>query len=242
MRAVGQLDDVPSMETAILYKSLCDEEDKELHLAFEALREQNSKGLPMSMPLRAEVLDGICDGIWVRIGLALSICLPMTDGWDEVTRSNLAKLLPDGTVMRNEAGKVMKPEGWKPPDLIGVMMKGGTVPVRKESDGPAHFSDAFAAHPLAHVFEACIDQALNGKGEKRHGHGTPFMEQPWLFHANRHGNGFLTGQAEKKLGEAQGFDDHQRWEDEMLGAINYMAMAVIHRRLQRAERLNNRGA
>ena len=38
------------------------------------------------------------------------------DAFNEVHRSNMAKLV-DGKVLRREDGKVMKPEGWTPPQL-----------------------------------------------------------------------------------------------------------------------------
>lgn len=83
-------------------------------------------------------------------------------------------------------------------------------------------------HPLQAVFDRCIDQAVLGKGEERHGKGLEFFEQPWVDIARTHGIGFLTGQAEKKLREAQSMDA-DAWEREMLGAINYAAMAMLYR-------------
>jgi len=40
--------------------------------------------------------------------------------FDEVHRSNMAKA-PGGVVTRREDGKVLKPEGWKPPAIKGVL-------------------------------------------------------------------------------------------------------------------------
>jgi predicted HAD superfamily Cof-like phosphohydrolase len=38
--------------------------------------------------------------------------------WNEVMRSNLAKIDPDsGTVFKREDGKVLKPAGWTAPEL-----------------------------------------------------------------------------------------------------------------------------
>jgi predicted HAD superfamily Cof-like phosphohydrolase len=38
--------------------------------------------------------------------------------WDEVARSNLSKIDPvTGKVIKRNDGKVLKPEGWTPPDL-----------------------------------------------------------------------------------------------------------------------------
>ena len=83
-------------------------------------------------------------------------------------------------------------------------------------------------HPLQAVFDRCIEQVTSGKGEERHGHGRDFYDQKWLEVARTHGIGFLTGQAEKKLKEAQGMDA-DAWEREMLGAIVYAAMAILYR-------------
>lgn len=40
---------------------------------------------------------------------------------EEVHRSNMAKLGPDGEVIRRADGKVMKPEGWQPPQIAAVL-------------------------------------------------------------------------------------------------------------------------
>jgi predicted HAD superfamily Cof-like phosphohydrolase len=38
--------------------------------------------------------------------------------WDEVVRTNMAKVDPvTGKVRRREDGKILKPEGWHPPDM-----------------------------------------------------------------------------------------------------------------------------
>jgi predicted HAD superfamily Cof-like phosphohydrolase len=38
--------------------------------------------------------------------------------WNEVMRTNFAKIDPEtGKVRKREDGKVLKPEGWTPPDL-----------------------------------------------------------------------------------------------------------------------------
>ena len=40
--------------------------------------------------------------------------------FDEVHRANMAKVGPDG-VRKDERGKVLKPDGWKPPDVARVL-------------------------------------------------------------------------------------------------------------------------
>lgn len=39
----------------------------------------------------------------------------------EVMASNMTKVKPDGTVIKNEWGKVQKPEGYRPPDLAPIL-------------------------------------------------------------------------------------------------------------------------
>jgi predicted HAD superfamily Cof-like phosphohydrolase len=44
--------------------------------------------------------------------------------WDEVLRSNMAKVdRVTGKVNRREDGKILKPEGWTPPDLTKFVKK-----------------------------------------------------------------------------------------------------------------------
>ena len=88
-------------------------------------------------------------------------------------------------------------------------------------------------HPLMGVFQAAVAQATSGKGEERHGKGSSFMDQPWVDLAKTHGIGFLTGQADKKLREASknfGIGSDEWWEKEMLGALNYIAMAILYKK------------
>jgi len=87
-------------------------------------------------------------------------------------------------------------------------------------------------HPLQEVFNLCLDQLTKGKGNDRHGKGKEFMDQPWKHLADAHGVGFLTGQSAKKLEEAQGFEECDRWEREMIGVIVYAAMAILYRKME----------
>ncbi len=89
---------------------------------------------------------------------------------------------------------------------------------------------------LANVFQHAYDQAARTKGADRHANGLPFHEQPMQTVAQHHGLGFLLGQAEKKSIEAHGMAkrgeiDHA--SHELLGAINYLAGAIIHLQAQK---------
>ena len=75
------------------------------------------------------VSNGITDGIYVLIGAAHELGVPLADEWDAVQRSNMAKavLQPDGSlkVVRRPDGKILKPEGWTPPDTEGILRAHG---------------------------------------------------------------------------------------------------------------------
>lgn len=87
------------------------------------------------------------------------------------------------------------------------------------------------SHPLQGVFDDCLDQVSSGKGEERHGHGKPFMKQPWVELGDTYGTGFLFGQAAKKLSEAQSLPTPEARRRERIGAINYIAMGILHERI-----------
>jgi predicted HAD superfamily Cof-like phosphohydrolase len=54
-------------------------------------------------------------------GIAWRLNIPLNAVFAEVHRSNMAKLMPDGTVLRRADGKVEKPSGWTPPDIAGIL-------------------------------------------------------------------------------------------------------------------------
>ena len=70
-----------------------------------------------------EIADGCADLKWVIEGLENTLNLPQQEVWDEVARSNLAKISDDGKVHKREDGKVLKPEGWTPPDIKSIIKR-----------------------------------------------------------------------------------------------------------------------
>jgi hypothetical protein len=80
---------------------------------------------------------------------------------------------------------------------------------------------------LADVLGRAYAQAAEGKGAERHGQGQPFDEQPMQQLIRLYGIGFALGQAAKKAQEAQRLPTVERQVAELLGAINYLAGAVI---------------
>jgi predicted HAD superfamily Cof-like phosphohydrolase len=68
-----------------------------------------------------EVADALADVLYLAYQAAASYGLPIDEVFREVHRSNMSKLLPDGSVLRREDGKVLKPEGWSPPQLAPIL-------------------------------------------------------------------------------------------------------------------------
>lgn len=96
---------VPRNTLSALYKKLIDEEYQEFLDAYEDLDD-------------AEQLDACFDMIWVIIGYMKSRGWDCERAWDEGAKSNLSKIDPTtGVVIRREDGKILKPEGWQPPDF-----------------------------------------------------------------------------------------------------------------------------
>lgn len=67
----------------------------------------------------AELADGIADLVYVLVGTARSFGIDMTDIWAEVQASNMLKAT--GPVRQD--GKRLKPEGWEPPDVEGIIIE-----------------------------------------------------------------------------------------------------------------------
>ncbi|HZZ06302.1 hypothetical protein [Paraburkholderia sp.] len=79
---------------------------------------------------------------------------------------------------------------------------------------------------LASVLRRAFEQASKGKGAERHAQSSPFEAQPMQTISELVGIGFTLGQAMKKAQEAQRLP-HDAAIRELLGAINYIAGAVI---------------
>ena len=109
LKSVGQ--EIPSIpqkmvsDQAELYKKLIKEEVEEFWEA-EAASDD------------VEQLDACFDMIWVIVGYMKSRGWDCEAAWDEGAKSNLSKIDPaTGFVRRREDGKILKPDGWTPPDF-----------------------------------------------------------------------------------------------------------------------------
>ena len=110
----------PSHKHISLYYDLVKEEIGELEDAMGAFNAAETEA--EIIQAKADALDGICDSIWVLMGLAQMMNLPLERGWDEVAISNLRKIDAElGRVQRDENGKILKPEGWRPPDMVRII-------------------------------------------------------------------------------------------------------------------------
>ena len=83
-------------------------------------------------------------------------------------------------------------------------------------------------YPLFAVLNDALNQAQVGKGHERHASSDdqPFTDQPVLSITRAVGLGFPLGQAMKKIQECQRMDTDAA-KRELLGAINYLAAAVL---------------
>lgn len=98
-------DQVPSDENYKMYLSLIDEEVGELVDAIAA-------------DDKVEQLDALIDILVVTLGAIRAAGWDGEAAWKEVMDTNFAKVDPEtGKVRKREDGKVLKPEGWKAPEL-----------------------------------------------------------------------------------------------------------------------------
>ena len=66
----------------------------------------------------AEICDACFDLMWVIVGYMKSRGWDCENIWDEGAKSNLSKIdSATGKVIKREDGKILKPEGWQPPNL-----------------------------------------------------------------------------------------------------------------------------
>lgn len=70
-----------------------------------------------------EVADALADMVYIIFGTAHHYGIPLDAVLAEVHRSNMAKVGPGGVVSRRPDGKVLKPGGWTPPDVAGVLIR-----------------------------------------------------------------------------------------------------------------------
>lgn len=65
----------------------------------------------------AEIADALGDMAYIIAGTALEYGIPLDRVVEAIHAANMAKLGPDGKPLKRADGKVIKPEGWQPPDI-----------------------------------------------------------------------------------------------------------------------------
>jgi len=94
-----------------MYLDLIKEEYEELFVAY-GIRD------------KVEQLDALIDILVVTIGAIHSLGANAEGAWNEVMRTNFAKIDEEtGKVRKRDDGKVLKPEGWEPPQLANYVEK-----------------------------------------------------------------------------------------------------------------------
>ena len=98
-------DQVPSEANYKMYLGLIEEEVGELN---DAVADDDT----------VEQLDALVDILVVTMGAIRAAGWDGEAAWKEVMNTNFAKVDPTtGKVIKREDGKVLKPEGWKAPEL-----------------------------------------------------------------------------------------------------------------------------
>ncbi len=65
-----------------------------------------------------KIADGIVDSIVVLLGTSVAYGIDIKPVWDEIHRTNMAKL--NDATFRSD-GKLLKPNNWIPPDIVSII-------------------------------------------------------------------------------------------------------------------------
>lgn len=103
---------------ALFWARLMDEEFKEMTEAFEEFGDN-----PLNEEAQANLTAEVVDVLYVVMGFAHSQGLPIEAMFNEVHNANMRKMQPDGSILRNEFGKVLKPVNWYPANKVAVIRR-----------------------------------------------------------------------------------------------------------------------
>lgn len=68
-----------------------------------------------------EIADALGDMLVVIYGTAAAYGIDLDNVVREIHASNMSKVQEDGSVLRDSGGKIMKPEGYRPPKLEPIL-------------------------------------------------------------------------------------------------------------------------
>lgn len=102
-------------QTVNVVPTIPDESTRQLRhsILIEEVNELQSATTPV------DALDAITDILYVLLGTAHAYGLgdKLQAAFNEVHRSNMTKVMPDGKVLKREDGKIIKPDTYEPPNL-----------------------------------------------------------------------------------------------------------------------------
>lgn len=91
-------------------------------LRLDLLREEYQEYLDATeLEDLVEIADALGDMVYIIYGTARAYGIDLNAVLTEIHRSNMAKVGPDGSVRRRADGKILKPEGWQPPNIARVL-------------------------------------------------------------------------------------------------------------------------
>lgn len=99
---------VPEYSLSQLRLSLIHEELDELEEAFD-------------QHCIVSIADALGDLLYVVYGAGISCGVDLEPVFNEIHRSNMSKTWPDGSVHRNDLGKVVKPDSYSPANLAPIL-------------------------------------------------------------------------------------------------------------------------
>lgn len=103
--------------------------------ALETFPEPSNHVPPQDLP---KIADALVDLAYVVLGMAHFYGLPWKELFAEVQRANMEKerATRKDQSLRGSTLDVVKPEGWRPPDIVNVLMRAGwpgpELPLEKE--------------------------------------------------------------------------------------------------------------
>ncbi len=111
----------PALEKMLAYRQIIDGD----------LKNEPTPTSTQVIEAMVHVLDALGDSIYVIVGTAVELGLPLHHAWAIIQEANMRKINPTtGEVTRREDGKILKPEGWVPPedDIRRALIEAGQEP------------------------------------------------------------------------------------------------------------------
>lgn len=104
-------------------------EFKRMELLTKLIREEFREVMESIYPEQDGVMEvdpvnlakELADLVYVTVGMAIECGIPLDKVWDEVHRSNMSKIGPDGKFVTREDGKILKGPNYTPPDIEKVL-------------------------------------------------------------------------------------------------------------------------